>query len=60
MVRSLKTLKAKDHLQIASDYKKLHATGLLSGRSPDEATDQLRTYCRHRVNLLDNAADIIF
>ncbi len=24
---------------------------------PDEATEELRTYCRHRANLLDQAAD---
>jgi transposase len=24
---------------------------------PDEATEQLRTYCRHRANLLEQAAD---
>ncbi|MBK9510465.1 MAG: hypothetical protein IPO04_13870 [Cytophagaceae bacterium] len=33
---------------------KLHSIGLLSGSFlPDEATEQLRTYCRHRANLLD-------
>jgi hypothetical protein len=32
--------------------------GLLSGSFlPDEATEQLRTYCRHRSNLLEQAAD---
>jgi transposase len=36
----------------------LHTIGLLTGSFlPDEATEQLRTYCRHRANLLDNAAD---
>jgi hypothetical protein len=36
----------------------LHTIGLLSGSFlPDEATEQLRTYCRHRSNLLDQSAD---
>ena len=38
--------------------QKLHTIGLLSGSFlPDEATEQLRTYCRHRTNLLEQAAD---
>ena len=38
--------------------QKLHTLGLLSGSFlPDEATEQLRTYCRHRTNLLEQAAD---
>ena len=38
--------------------QKLHTLGLLSGSFlPDEATEQLRTYCRHRANLLEQAAD---
>ena len=38
--------------------QKLHALGLLSGSFlPDEATEQLRTYCRHRANLLEQSAD---
>ena len=38
--------------------QKLHTIGLLSGNFlPDEATEQLRTYCRHRANLVDQAAD---
>jgi transposase len=37
--------------------QKLHSIGLLSGSFlPDEATEQLRTFCRHRSNLLDAAA----
>jgi len=43
------------------DYQwiqKLHTLGLLSGSFlPDEATEQLRTYCRHRAGLIDLAAD---
>ncbi len=36
----------------------MHTIGLLSGSFlPDEATEQLSTYCRHRANLLDNGAD---
>lgn len=38
--------------------QKLHTLGLLSGSFlPDDATEQLRTYCRHRANLLEQAAD---
>ncbi len=38
--------------------QKLHTIGLLTGSFlPDEATEQLRTYCRHRTNLLDQSAD---
>lgn len=37
--------------------QKLHSLGLLSGSFlPDHTTEQLRTYCRHRTNLLDIAA----
>lgn len=37
--------------------QKLHTLGLLSGSFlPDGKTEQLRTYCRHRANLLHNAA----
>lgn len=38
--------------------QKLHSIGLLTGSFlPDYATEQLRTYCRHRSNLIDAAAD---
>ena len=38
--------------------QKLHTIGLLTGSFlPDSATEQLRTYCRHRTNLLDQSAD---
>jgi len=37
--------------------QKLHSLGLLSGSFlPDGKTEQLRTYCRHRANLINNAA----
>lgn len=37
--------------------QKLHSLGLLSSSFlPDEKTEQLRTYCRHRANLLNSAA----
>jgi transposase len=37
--------------------QKLHTLGLLSGRFlPDTQTEQLRTLCRHRGNLIHNAA----
>jgi transposase len=38
--------------------QKLHTIGLLSGSFlPDSVTEQLRTYCRHRTNLVATAAD---
>lgn len=38
--------------------QKLHSIGLLTGSFlPDSATEQLRTYCRHRSHLIDTAAD---
>lgn len=38
--------------------QKLHTIGLLNGSFlPDTATEQLRTYCRQRTNLIDTAAD---
>ena len=37
--------------------QKLHSLGLLSSSFlPEEKTEQLRTYCRHRANLIHNAA----
>ena len=37
--------------------QKLHTLGLLSASFlPDGKTEELRTYCRHRANLLNNAA----
>ncbi|HMG66201.1 MAG TPA: IS110 family transposase [Chitinophagaceae bacterium] len=48
----------KTDVQDCQWIQKLHTIGLLSGSFlPDEATEQLRTYCRHRANLLDHAAD---
>lgn len=48
----------KTDVQDCQWIQKLHTIGLLSGSFlPDEATEHLRTYCRHRSNLLDNAAD---
>jgi transposase len=48
----------KTDVQDCQWIQKLHSIGLLSGSFlPDEATEQLRTYCRHRANLLDGAAD---
>jgi transposase len=38
--------------------QKLHSIGLLTGSFlPDPETELLRTYCRHRTNLVDLAAD---
>jgi transposase len=48
----------KSDVQDCQWIQKLHVLGLLSGSFlPDEATEQLRTYCRHRSNLLEQAAD---
>ena len=48
----------KTDVQDCQWIQKLHAIGILSGSFlPDEATEHLRTYCRHRGNLLDQAAD---
>jgi hypothetical protein len=48
----------KTDVQDCQWIQKLHTLGLLSGSFlPDEATEQLRTYCRHRANLIDQAAD---
>ena len=47
----------KTDIQDCQWIQKLHSIGLLSGSFlPDEATEQLRTLCRHRANLLDSAA----
>ena len=47
----------KTDIQDCAWIQKLHSIGLLSGSFlPDEVTEQLRTYCRHRANLLDMAA----
>lgn len=47
----------KTDVQDCQWIQKLHTLGLLSGSFlPDEATEQLRTYCRHRANLLEVAA----
>jgi transposase len=49
----------KSDVQDCQWIQKLHTLGLLSGSFlPDEVTEQLRTYCRHRANLLEQAADI--
>jgi len=48
----------KSDVQDCQWIQKLHTMGLLSGSFlPDEATEQLRTYSRHRDNLIDQAAD---
>jgi transposase len=48
----------KTDVQDCQWIQKLHSIGLLTGSFlPDAATEQLRTYCRHRNNLLDCAAD---
>jgi transposase len=48
----------KTDVQDCQWIQKLHTIGLLSGSFlPNEATEQLRTYCRHRSNLIDQSAD---
>jgi transposase len=48
----------KSDVQDCQWIQKLHTIGLLSGSFlPDDATEHLRTFCRHRANLLDQAAD---
>ena len=47
----------KTDIQDCQWIQKLHSMGLLSGSFlPDETTEHLRTYCRHRSNLLNSAA----
>jgi len=48
----------KTDVQDCQWIQKLHSIGLLSGSFlPDLQTEQLRTYCRHRSNLISTAAD---
>jgi transposase len=48
----------KTDVQDCQWIQKLHSIGLLTGSFlPDEHTEHLRTYCRHRTNLVDMAAD---
>jgi transposase len=48
----------KTDVQDCQWIQKLHTIGLLTGSFlPDSATEQLRTYCRHRSNLIDTSAD---
>ncbi len=48
----------KTDVQDCQWIQKLHTLGLLNGSFlPDEATEHLRTFCRHRSNLLEQAAD---
>src|SRR5436190_1824925 len=48
----------KTDVMDAQWIQKLHTIGLLTGSFlPDEATEQLRTYCRHRSNLVSQSAD---
>jgi transposase len=48
----------KTDVQDCQWIQKLHSLGLLSGSFlPDDFTEQLRTYCRHRSSLLEIAAD---
>jgi transposase len=50
----------KSDVQDCQWIQKLHTLGLLSGSFlPDVTTEQLRTYCRHRSNLLEQAADTV-
>ncbi|MEO9144161.1 MAG: transposase [Ginsengibacter sp.] len=48
----------KTDVKDAQWIQKLHTIGLLTGSFlSDEATEQLRTYCRHRSNLVSQSAD---
>jgi transposase len=48
----------KTDVQDCQWIQKLHTLGLLTGSFlPDQATEELRTYCRHRANLQAQAAD---
>lgn len=47
----------KTDVQDCQWIQRLHALGLLTGSFlPDAATEELRTYCRHRASLLETAA----
>lgn len=47
----------KTDVQDCQWIQRLHSLGLLSGSFlPDTATEQLRTYCRHRGNLIEASA----
>ena len=47
----------KTDVQDCQWIQRLHTLGLLSGSFlPDAATEELRTYCRHRASLLETAA----
>lgn len=47
----------KTDVQDCQWIQRLHALGLLSGSFlPDQATQELRTYCRHRTSLLETVA----
>jgi transposase len=48
----------KTDVQDCQWIQKLHSLGLLTGSFlPDVATEQVRTYCRHRSSLVETAAD---
>ncbi|WP_299762761.1 IS110 family transposase [uncultured Pontibacter sp.] len=47
----------KTDVQDCQWIQRLHSLGLLTGSFlPDQATEELRTYCRHRTSLLETAA----
>lgn len=47
----------KTDVQDCQWIQRLHSLGLLTGSFlPDQATEELRTYCRHRASLLEAAA----
>ena len=49
----------KTDIQDCAWIQRLHSLGLLTGSFlPDEVTEQIRTYCRHRTGLIENAADV--
>ena len=49
----------KTDVQDCQWIQKLHTIGLLTGSFlPNEETEHLRTYCRHRADLIDQSADL--
>ena len=49
----------KTDIQDCAWIQRLHSLGLLTGSFlPNEVTEQIRTYCRHRTGLIENATDV--
>src|SRR3990172_9287311 len=53
-----KNARGKTDVKDCQWIQKLHSLGLLTGSFlPDQTTEQLRTYCRQRTNMIDLAAE---